>query len=104
MLAFSDDASHAKCKRFSVLYQTLKNVGLKCGRQYELAVLGALSVMPVDIGVLADEIREVDAFLQTQKGYGIIGLNRKIRLMHAAMCAVMASCAAVTAANSGSSN
>lgn len=137
VLAFSDDASHAKCKRFSALYQTLKNVGLKYGRQYELAVLGALSVMPVDIGILADEIREVDAYLQTQKGYGIIGLNRKIRLMHAAMlvsgqhqknqeihadaavmtgtlallaaqqaamCAVMASCVAATAANSGSSN
>ena len=132
VLAFSDDASQAKCKRFSALYQALKSIGLKYGRQYELAVLGALSVMPVDIGILADEIRQVDTFLQAQKGYGVIGCNRKIRLMHAAMlvsglhqenmeihadaagmtgtlallaaeqaamCAVMVSCVAATAAN-----
>ena len=34
---------------------------------------------------MAEDMKDVDAFLDQQKGYGFFGIDRKTRLMHAAM-------------------
>ena len=47
--------------------------------------LASLAMLPVEQSVLVEDIKAVDAFLAEQKGYGFLGLDKKTRLMHAAM-------------------
>ena len=42
-------------------------------------------MLPEDLDVIVTKLIEVDNFLAGQKGYGIFGMDRKQRLMHAAM-------------------
>jgi hypothetical protein len=42
-------------------------------------------MLDADPGALVKDMMEVDAFLEQQKGYGIFGIDRRTRLMHAAM-------------------
>ena len=85
VLALSDGTSKEKCKKVFELYHELKNSGRKYGTYYELAVLGAVSLVSDDVNVLARDILDVDSFLANQKGYGLFGIDKKTRLMHAAM-------------------
>ena len=130
VLALTEGSASEKCQRIFTIYDDLKNAGKKYGKYYELTVLGSLSVLDIDSKVLVQDILNVDAFLEQQKGYGFWGIDSKTRLMHAAMlvacdyskdsnmstaamtgtlamvaaqqaamCAVIASTAAMTAAN-----
>ena len=85
VLALSDGTPEEKCKKVFALNQELKNSGRKYGTYYELAVLGAVSLVSDDIKALAEDMLGVDAFLANQKGYGFFGIDKKTRLMHAAM-------------------
>ena len=67
------------------LYDEISRAGGKYGKYHHLATLSALSVLGVDHKRLASDIMEMDSFLAQQKGYGFLGLDKRTRLMHAAM-------------------
>ena len=85
VLALAEGTPEEKCKKVFKLDQELKNAGRKYGTYYELAVLGAVSLVSDDVKALAEDMLSVDGFLANQKGYGFCGINKKTRLMHAAM-------------------
>lgn len=85
VLALGEGSATAKCNRFEELFDTLKEKGYKYGTDYELSTLGALSILDCDLKSLVEELIEVTDYLETQKGYGILGATRKQRMMHAAM-------------------
>ena len=67
------------------LFHGLKKKGCRSGTGYELATLGALALLPKEADSTVGELIEADHFLEKQKGYGVFGLGRKQRLMHAGM-------------------
>ena len=85
ILAMEQDTADAKCARVFALYDSIEQNGGKYGKHHELATLAALAMLDADSKDLARDMLEVDAFLAEQKGYGFWGLDRKTRLMHAAM-------------------
>lgn len=85
VLALGEGAAEDKCKRVMELYHGLKEKGCKYGTDYELATLGVLAMLPADSGAIIKDMTETDDFLACQKGYGLLGIGKKQRLMHAAM-------------------
>lgn len=85
VLALCEGRTEDKCKATVDLFYALKARGYKYGTEYELATLGVLAMLPADRDAVIADMIEVDSFLATQKGYGIFGLGRKQRLMHAGM-------------------
>lgn len=88
VLAMVDQPADVKCSRTMDLFYGLKKRGYTYGSGYELATLGVLALLesdPAGQDKVMEEIMEVDDFLADQKGYGILGIGRKQRLMHAAM-------------------
>ena len=74
-----------KTERMIRIYDGLRARGRKYGRQYELASLAAVAGLDQNVETLVEEILEADRLLSGQKGYGVLGMGRQIRLMHAAM-------------------
>ena len=74
-----------KVERLIGLFNALRDAGVKYGKSYELATLAALSLADAPIETLVQEIGEVDAFLKTQKGYGLLSTSAQQRAMQAAM-------------------
>lgn len=85
VLALGEGTAEEKCRRTMELYKGLKKQGYKYGTSYELATLGILALLPVDADSVMRDITEADDYLSAQRGYGILGLGRKQRLMHAGM-------------------
>lgn len=85
VLAMARGDSEKKCERVIGMHKALEKLGYRYGKNYEMAVLGALSILPVETNTIVDDIIEVDTFLSQQKGYGGLGIDKKARLMHAAM-------------------
>lgn len=85
VLAMASGDSREKCNRVLSLYQKLNMAGKKYGKYYELSVLGAMALLTSDVDNMVEDIIEVDSFLEKQKGYGILGIDKKTRLMHAVM-------------------
>ncbi len=85
ILAMEEGAASDKCGRVFELYDAVGRQGGKYGKHYELPTLAALAMLKGDPEDLARSMMEADAFLAAQKGYGFWGLDRKKRLMHAAM-------------------
>lgn len=86
VLALADGSAEEKCRKMIALYDGLKMAGAKYGKYYELTTLAALSILPVDVKSMVEDILAVDECLAKQKPYsGILGLDKKTRLMHAAM-------------------
>lgn len=86
VLALGDGSAQVKCRDTIQLYQGLRQKGYKYGKEYELAILGVLALLPVDLNTVTMDVIEVDNFLAAQKGYsGVFGMERKQRLMHAGM-------------------
>ncbi|OOB79569.1 MAG: hypothetical protein BEN19_07415 [Epulopiscium sp. Nuni2H_MBin003] len=79
VLALEDSNANEVVK----LYEELKEKGYKYGKEYELPTLGMLTKLG-ERDIIIDELIEVDEFLATQKGYGMIGIGKRHRLMHAA--------------------
>ena len=67
------------------LFHGLKKKGCRYGTGYELATLGTSALLPKEADSTVGELIEADHFLEKQKGYGVFGLGRKQRLMHAGM-------------------
>ena len=85
VLALCEGTAEEKCNRTKELYEKLKAKGHKYGTGYELATLGVLAAIPADLDRIVDDMIEVDRFLAEQKGYGVLGVGKKQRLMHAGM-------------------
>lgn len=85
VLAMTAGSPEEKTRRVIQIYQGLKEHGRNYGKNYELSTLAAVSVLDADPNQIVQDILDVDAFLAGQKGYGVFGLGRKTRLMHAAM-------------------
>ena len=85
ILAMEKAEAKAKCERVFTLYEMVERDIGKYGKHHELSTLAALAMLPADSDALVKDMREVDAFLEQQKGYGFFGIDRKTRLMHAAM-------------------
>ncbi len=85
ILAMENGEASAKCDRVFALYDAIERNGGKYGKHYELATLAALAMLNADPEEMAGEIMDADSFLAGQKGYGALGLDKKTRMMHAAM-------------------
>ena len=85
VLSIAEGSAEEKCNKVVALFEALRDAGVKYGKYHELVVLASLALLPVEKSVLVEEIEAVDAFLTEQKGYGFFGLDKKTRLMHAAM-------------------
>ena len=75
-----------KTQRVTDLYDALHEAEIKYGHSSELAPLAALSLADTPLSVLTEEIKEVDEFLKTQKGFsGSKDDDRAQRAMYAVM-------------------
>lgn len=101
VLALSQGTPEEKTQRFIQLYDAVRAAGGKYGKNYQLSTLAAVSVLDADVSEIVQNMMDVDAFLSEQKGYGFLAMDRKTRMMHAAMlvsadyCAQDAALAAV---------
>lgn len=85
VLALCEGRPKEKCEATVSLFQQMKQEGLRYGTDFELPTLGVLAMLPVDRQTILSELREVDEYLARKSGYGIFGLGKRQRLMHAAM-------------------
>ena len=85
ILAMEEGDAAVKCEKVFRLYDAIERNGGKYGKHHELATLAALAMLKADPEELARDMMEADHFLEAQKGYGFWGIDRKMRLMHAAM-------------------
>lgn len=83
ILAVAEGSPEEKAQRVIDLYNALQESDVEYGRFRELAPLAAFSSIDSTTQNLVEEIKEVDAFLKTQKGYG--SGKEKERAMHAVM-------------------
>ena len=86
VLTLTDGDWKEKCDKVVKLYETFLAHGVKYGTEYnEFASLGALIELDVDIDEFVDEVVETEAYLKIVKGFGDWTMNKKQRLMFAAM-------------------
>lgn len=85
ILAMTDGASEDKVNRLFKMFDMFIASGRKFGKHYELSTLAAISIIEADEKELVDTAVEIDRLLDGQKGYGALSLDKKTRLMHAAM-------------------
>jgi len=85
VLALGEGTAEQKCQKVLDIFLRLKMKGYKYGTEYELATLGVLALLPIEVDTIVNEMIEVDQFLSNQKGYGFFGYGKRQRLMHAAM-------------------
>ncbi len=65
-------------------YDRLKLKGYKYGKYFELPSLGILTKLG-DRDIIMKELIQVDEFLSEQKGYGMLSIGKKERLLHASV-------------------
>lgn len=87
ILAMTNGTPEEKSDRMIRMFDMFTAAGHKFGKHYELPMLAALSVIEADEKELIDTAAEIDGLLSSQKGYGALSLDKKTRLMHAAMLA-----------------
>ena len=86
VLSAADGVPEEKVQRVIELYDTLRESGIRYGRSDEIAPLAALSLADTPVPVLAEEIKEVDEFLQSQKDFkGSKDSEQAQRAMYAVM-------------------
>ena len=85
VLAMAEGTPEDKTDRLIRLYDDIRNAGGKYGKYHELATLAALSLQAGDLDETTRDMLDADEFLSQQKGYGVFGMDRRTRMMHAAM-------------------
>ena len=86
VLAMTDGNLLEKCDKVVNIYNTFASHGQKYGAEYnEFASLAALIDIDIDTDDLVDEIIETAEYLKNKKGFGGWSMDRKQRLMFAAM-------------------
>ena len=86
VLALSPKTPEEKVRRMIALFDGIQNAGGKYGKDRQLPILAALSLGTDSEDELVRGIMDLDGLLAQQKGYkGVFGLDRRTRMMHAAM-------------------
>ena len=86
VLALSADAPEEKVYRMIALFDGVQSAGGKYGKDRQLPILAALSLSREPVDSLVQSLLDLDGLLAQQKGYkGVMGLDRRTRMMHAAM-------------------
>ena len=85
VLALCEGDAEMKCARAMELFYKLKDQGYKYGTGYELATLGVLAMLPANLDMIANDIVQTAEFLAGQRGYGILGMSKRQRLIHAGL-------------------
>lgn len=85
VLSLNQGSACEKVEHLNELYDSLREAGKKYGVYTELSTLAAVSILDHDTDRMRDRIIEIDDFLSKQKGYGLLGLDKKTRLMNATM-------------------
>ena len=85
VLALTEGSAREKVEHLNDLYDSLREAGKKFGIYTELSTLAAVSILDNESERVRDRIIGIDDFLSKQKGYGLLGLDKKARLMHATM-------------------
>ena len=86
VLALTDGDMKTKCDKVVKLYNTFKEHKVRYGTEYnEFASLGTLIDIEENPDVLVSEIIETEAYIKSHKGFGDWTMNKKQRLLFAAM-------------------
>ena len=85
ILSMTNGAPDEKVNRMIRMFDALKKAGRKFGKHFELSTLAAVSIIDADEKELVDSMIAIDSLLSGQNGYGALSLDKKTRLMHAAM-------------------
>ena len=85
VLSVSYGDTKEKCDRAVRILNTFKDRDERYGTDSELAVLGSLIYVDLDVDTLADEIIETAALLKENKGFKDEAMGRTRRLMYASM-------------------
>ncbi|MBO4291703.1 MAG: DUF4003 family protein [Lachnospiraceae bacterium] len=86
VLSMAGGVPEEKEKRVTALYDSLREAEIKYGHSDESAPLAALSLADTPLPALTEEIREVDEFLKTRKGFeGSRESEQARRAMYAVM-------------------
>lgn len=84
ILALDEHAAEEKCARVTALFHELKASRHRFGTGYELATLGALSLLELPEKEIASLVAEADDHLKGQKGFGALSLTADERRLFAA--------------------
>ncbi|MBR4403696.1 MAG: DUF4003 family protein [Clostridiales bacterium] len=87
ILALTEGDMKAKCDKVAELFAAFKEHGSKFGTYLEFPALGTLLDVQVPTDVLVPEIIEAADFLKKNKGFGGLSMDKKTRLMFAALLA-----------------
>ena len=87
ILAVTEGDMKAKCDKVAELFAAFKENGSKFGTYLEFPALGTLLDVQVPTDVLVPEIIEAADFLKKSKGFGGLSMDKKTRLMFAALIA-----------------
>ncbi len=74
-----------KCQKAIDIFAALKNAGVKYGKEYELASLGALIDIDLSMDELVAEVKETEKYLKGKPGFKGLDMSTRIRLMFASM-------------------
>ena len=86
VLALSKERPEEKVHRMIALFDGVQSAGGKYGKDRQLPILAALSLSREPVDSLVQSLLDLDGLLAQQKGYkGVMGLDRRTRMMHAAM-------------------
>ncbi len=85
ILTLSEGNSEEKCKKVLDLWEELRNRGHKYNPVYTLSSLGVVALSHPDVTTACDKLIAADTFLKEQKGYGVWGLDKGQRIIHAAL-------------------
>lgn len=98
ILALDKNSAGFKCGRLKEIYRMLDSEGIRYGRGDVLSVLGSLTMLDMTNSEIAGAMKEADAYLRSQKGFGMYGSGPEKRHMYAAL---MVMCAYASALNAG---
>ena len=87
ILAITEGDMKAKCDKVAELFAAFKEHGSKFGTYLEFPALGTLLDVQVPTDVLVPEIIEAADYLKKSKGFGGLSMDKKTRLMFAALLA-----------------
>lgn len=85
LLVISGGNLREKCDKSAELFTTFKEHGARYGNYYEFSSLGALAELDIDMDELVDMVIETEEYLGREKGFGNWTLQKRERLMFAAI-------------------
>ncbi len=85
VLTTLDGAYKRKCEKTIALFDSFKEAGTKYGKEYELASLGLLTNIQMDVKDIVAEVIGTAEYLKNKKGFNFWYMTKQTRLMFAAM-------------------